>query len=275
VTAGPSPPALLELAGVERQRGEGLQAFTLRIESFHLRAGERLAVTGASGSGKSTFLDLLGMVLSPGRAETFRFRERDGTTLDIADAWRSRDMGRLSSVRAREIGYVLQTGGLLPFLNLNQNVALSRRLLGLDDDGFTDELLESLALVALGGKRPRELSIGERQRASIARAFAHRPQLVLADEPTASLDPQQGLRVCELMLSLAERYGIALVIVTHDWGLVERLGLSEARMRPGSNSHHSISHIAYPTNGRADLRTDRPGTHAPGSAGNAENRANL
>jgi putative ABC transport system ATP-binding protein len=273
VTAGPS--ALLELVGVERQRGTGHQGFSLHIDTFRLNPGERLAVTGASGSGKSTFLDLLGLVLSPGRAETFRFRERDGTAFDVADGWRNRRTGRLSALRAKEIGYVLQTGGLLPFLNLNENVALSRRLLGLDDDGFTGELLESLALVALGGKLPRELSIGERQRAAIARAFAHRPQLVLADEPTASLDPQQGLRVCELMLSLAERYGIALVIVTHDWGLVERLGLPEARMRPVSDPRRSISQFAYPKNGRTDRRPDRPAARAPGSTGNAENRADL
>ena len=273
MTAGPAPPPLLELAGVERQRGTGPQGFSLHVDTFRLNPGECLAVTGASGSGKSTFLDLLGLVLSPDRAETFRFREHDGTAFDVADGWRSRRMGRLSALRAREIGYVLQTGGLLPFLNVRQNVALSRRLLGLPDDGFTDELLEPLGLLPLLGKLPRELSIGERQRAAIARAFAHRPQLVLADEPTASLDPQQGLRVCELMLSLAERYGIALVIVTHDWSLVERLGLPDARMRPGNDPRHRVSHIAYPTNGRADLRLDRPGTHAPGSAANAGTRA--
>lgn len=255
MTAGPS--ALLELGGVERQRGKGPQAFTLWVDAFRLYPGERLAVTGASGSGKSTFLDLLGLVLSPDRAESFRFRDRDGTTLDIADAWRSRHTGRLSALRAREVGYVLQTGGLLPFLNVRQNVALSRRLLGLPDDGFTDELLEPLGLLPLLGKLPRELSIGERQRAAIARAFAHRPQLVLADEPTASLDPPQGLRICELMLSLAKRHEIALVIVTHDWGLVERLGLAEARVRPALDRGHSVSRVEYPA----------PGAHAPGPAG--------
>ncbi|QXP83322.1 ABC transporter ATP-binding protein [Methylococcus sp. Mc7] len=218
---------LLELAGVERRRGEGEGAFTLAVEGLSLREGECLAVTGPSGSGKSTLLDLLGLVLRPDRADAFRFLDQD-----VAALWRSGGDGGLAALRSRHLGYVLQTGGLLPFLDLRENVELSRRLLGLKPDALTGELLARLGLTRLKAKKPRALSVGERQRAAIARAFAHRPALVLADEPTAALDPPQALEVCRLMLELAAEFGIALVIVSHDWALVRRLGLPEVRVVP-------------------------------------------
>ncbi|MDD2769583.1 MAG: ABC transporter ATP-binding protein [Methylococcus sp.] len=218
---------LLELAGVERRRGEGEGAFTLEVESLSLREGECLAVTGPSGSGKSTLLDLLGLVLCPDRADAFRFFDQD-----VAALWRSGRDGGLAFLRSRHLGYVLQTGGLLPFLNLRENVELSRRLLGLGPDALTDELLARLGLTRLKAQKPRALSVGERQRTAIARAFAHRPALVLADEPTAALDPPQALEVCRLMLEFAAEFGIALVVVSHDWMLMRRLGLAEVRVVP-------------------------------------------
>jgi putative ABC transport system ATP-binding protein len=219
--------SLLELAGVERRRGEGEGAFTLEVGELSLRAGDCLAVTGPSGSGKSTLLDLLGLVLCPDRAEVFRFLDRD-----VAALWRSGGDGGLAALRSRHLGYVLQTGGLLPFLDLRENVELSRRLLGLGPDSLTGELLARLGLTHLKAKKPRALSVGERQRAAIARAFAHRPALVLADEPTAALDPSLALEVCRLMRELAAEFGIALVIVSHDWALVRRLRLPELRVVP-------------------------------------------
>jgi len=241
---------MLHLAGVERQRGSGPGAFTLRIEHFSLSPGACVAVTGASGSGKSTFLDLLGLVLRPDRADVFEFRGRDATCCDLADWWRRGADGELSALRASEIGYVLQTGGLLPFLNVAQNIRVSRQLLGLAEDGFAAELMGWLAIERLAAKMPHQLSVGERQRVAIARAFAHRPRLVLADEPTAALDPPQALRVCQRMVELAASLGIALVIVSHDWGLVRTLGLPEAVVEPNETPGHSGSRLAYvPPNG--------------------------
>ncbi|RYU59902.1 ABC transporter ATP-binding protein [Methylolobus aquaticus] len=236
---------MLHLARVERQRGSGPGAFTLRVEHFSLGAGDCVAVTGASGSGKSTFLDLLGLVLRPDRADVFEFRGRDATCCDLADWWRRGADGELSALRASEIGYVLQTGGLLPFLNVAQNIRVSRQLLGLAEDGFAAELMGWLAIERLAAKMPQQLSVGERQRVAIARAFAHRPRLVLADEPTAALDPPQALRVCQRMVELAASLGIALVIVSHDWGLVRTLGLPEAVVEPNETPEHSGSCIDY------------------------------
>lgn len=205
-----------------------------------------MAVTGPSGSGKSTFLDLLGLVLKPDKAAVFKFRTRDDALFDVGAGWRNRLDRDLSMLRAREVGYVLQTGGLLPFLNARQNIAISQCFLNVRDDGFIDELLERLDLFSAMTKMPHELSIGERQRVAIARAFAHRPQLVLADEPTASLDPKQGLHVLQQMLSLVEIFNSALVIVTHDWGMVRRLGLQELEVIPTQDSNHACGWIEFP-----------------------------
>ncbi|WP_188114812.1 ABC transporter ATP-binding protein [Methylococcus geothermalis] len=232
---------MLELSGVERRRGEGERAFTLAVEGLSLRKGECLAVTGPSGSGKSTLLDLLGLVLRPDRADAFRFLDQD-----VAALWRSGGDGGLAALRSRHLGYVLQTGGLLPFLNLRENVELSRRLLGLGPDALTGELLARLGLTHLKAEKPRALSVGERQRAAIARAFAHRPALVLADEPTAALDPPQALEVCRLMLELAAEFGIALVVVSHDWELVRKLALPQARVVPDAGSGACRSRLEWP-----------------------------
>lgn len=261
---------LLQLAGVERRRGSGPGAFTLRIERFSLGPGDCVAVTGASGSGKSTFLDLLGLALRPDRAEVFEFRCRDETRCDLAAWWRSSADGKLSALRAREIGYVLQTGGLMPFLNVAQNIRVSRQLLGLTEDGFAAELMGWLAIERLAAKMPHQLSVGERQRVAIARAFAHRPRLVLADEPTAALDPPQALRVCQRMVELGASLGIALVIVSHDWGLVRTLGIPEAVVEPDETLGHSGSRLAYiPLTGPDAPQAGSNGPIAPASSASA------
>jgi putative ABC transport system ATP-binding protein len=234
---------LLELQGVQRSRGEGNNTFRLCVNHFRLEAGQCLAVTGPSGSGKSTFLDLLGLVLRPDKADVFKFRTHDRKLFDVGAGWRNGLDRELSMLRAREVGYVLQTGGLLPFLNARQNIAISQSLLSDRDDAFVDELQSRLDIFSVATKMPHELSIGERQRVAIARAFAHRPHLVLADEPTASLDPKQGKHVLLQMLSLVQISSSALVIVTHDWGMVRSLGIKELEVRPTHDSNHACSWI--------------------------------
>jgi len=219
----------LALRDVRRRRGDGADAFVLEVPALEVARGTCVAVTGPSGSGKSTLLDLLGLVLRPDAAATFRL----GGDVDVAALWAGDDADGLASVRARRIGYVLQTGGLLPFLDARGNVGLSPRLLGerLDEALFA-RLVDALGLGGLLGKMPRALSIGERQRVAIARALAHRPALVLADEPTAALDPVQGRRVMELLVALCAELGATAVVVSHDWELVRSLGVREVRAVP-------------------------------------------
>jgi len=235
-------PLLLRLQGASFRRGDGADSFVLEVPSFAVAAGACLAVTGASGSGKSTLLDLLGLVLRPDTAARFQLRGEDGEAIDLAALWQRNDRDGLAAVRARLIGYVLQTGGLLPFLNARQNIHLSRRLLGLGaDDGLVARLVDVLGIRALLDRKPHALSIGERQRVAIARALAHRPALLLADEPTAALDPGQAVAVMELLLALVREIRVTAIIVTHDWDLVQSLGLREVRAvqlqgGPGSTS---------------------------------------
>ena len=210
-------------------RGAGADSFRIEAPSASLKSGDILALTGPSGSGKSTLLEILGLVLEPERGGIFTWQTQAGSTpLDIADLWTRRRESLMSDLRAKQLGFVLQSGGLMPFLNVRENIALPRLLAGMKGwADSVDRLIETLGIGHLLAKKPHQLSVGERQRTSIARALAHEPPLLLADEPTAALDPARAEIVMKLMVDLvADRQGMA-VIVTHDRDLIHRLGLRE------------------------------------------------
>src|SRR5690606_23384060 len=160
-------------------------------------------LVGPSGSGKSTLLDLLALVLAPdpGGEMLLRVGERE---IDLLRLWRDGRQERLAQLRSRELGYVLQTGGLLGFLDVRRNIGLSRALLGMLDDGSVLRLAQQLEIAEQLDKYPAALSVGQRQRVGIARALAHGPRLLLADEPTASLDPLNAARVQQLLLEQSQ-----------------------------------------------------------------------
>jgi len=137
--------------------------------------------------------------------------------LDINGLWQRGAYGDLARTRARRIGFVLQTGGLLPYLDVQSNIEMSRRIARRPGrNNPVPDLIDDLGLPHLISKMPHQLSVGERQRVSIARAMAHEPELLLADEPTAALDPVLSEQVISLMLDLVARSGTTAVIVTHD-----------------------------------------------------------
>jgi putative ABC transport system ATP-binding protein len=218
---------IISLENVERVRGSTGEPFRLRIERLAIAAGERVALLGPSGCGKSTCLDLVAMTLRPTSADHFWLNLDGERQTDVAALWERADRATMTARRARYFGYVLQTGALLPFLSIYENVVISRRLLGLTCPGPALEILEFLGVAHLAGRMPARVSIGERQRAAVARALAHGPKIVLADEPTASLDPSNAEKVMELFVRLAAELGITLVVVSHDRTLVERM-----RLRP-------------------------------------------
>lgn len=216
---------MLNLSAVHKSRGVGSQRYSLVIPALALRAGEQVAIVGPSGCGKSTLLDLLALVLAPDQVGQFEFNRQD-----IAGLWRADKQSTLAALRSEHLGYVLQTGGLLGFLDVRGNIALSRQLLGLKDDGSVARLAEQLEIGDQLAKKPAALSVGQRQRVSCARALAHAPQLVLADEPTASLDPLNAKRVMHALLAQAGKHRAACVIATHDEPLARASGLQVRRI---------------------------------------------
>lgn len=183
--------------------------------SFSIAPGEAVAIVGASGSGKSTLLGLLAGLDSPSGG-TVKIRGQDLFALD--------EDGR-AAVRGTCLGFVFQSFQLLPALTALENVMLPLELAGRSDARREAEAW--LGRVGLDGRLahyPRQLSGGEQQRVAVARAFAPRPALVLADEPTGNLDVATGEAVIELMFSLNAESGTTLVLVTHDHALAARCG---------------------------------------------------
>ncbi|MGY4526107.1 ATP-binding cassette domain-containing protein [Pseudomonas sp. TE21394] len=216
---------MISLHGVRKTRGQGAQRYSLQIDRLQLAAGARVALVGPSGCGKSTLLDLLALVLAPDAAEGFVF-----AGYDVAGLWRQRRLDQLAALRSRQLGYVLQAGGLLGFLDVRGNIRLPRQLLGLGEDGSVERLAEALDVHDQLAKKPAALSLGQRQRVSCARALAHAPALLLADEPTAALDPVNAERVMQLLLREAQARQVTCVLATHDEALARRAGLNVLRM---------------------------------------------
>jgi len=167
------------------------------------------------------------MILMPSKSGSFRFTPReDSTASDIGLIWRSRDSDQLSDLRSRHIGYVLQHGGLLPYLTVQKNIELPRELLNLPVNGVASDLAGKLGITQQLNKLPAALSVGQRQRAAIARALAHEPPIVIADEPTAAIDPLNAKRILALLVELVESLGVTLILATHAHDLVRQRGFT-------------------------------------------------
>ena len=200
--------------------------FRLSIPRLDIDAGAKLAFVGESGSGKSTLLELLAMILRPTSSSAFGFSPPvEDTVYDIAGIWNDGDADALSDLRSRHIGYVLQTGGLLPYLTVRENVDLSRRLLQMPVDDAAQQWATKLKIGQQLDKLPAALSGGQRQRAAIARALAHDPAVLIADEPTASIDPLNAERIMDVMAGLADELGVTLIVASHAHDLMQQAGL--------------------------------------------------
>ena len=185
----------------------------LREIDLAVTRGEAVAVVGASGSGKSTLLAILAGLDTPSVGTV----ELDGVDLTALDE------DRRAELRGRSLGFVFQSFQLLPALSALENVMLP---LELTNNPQAEELAkEALVRVGLGERLhhyPKHLSGGEQQRVALARAFVVRPKVLLADEPTGSLDAASGAGVIDLLFGMNREYGTTLVLVTHDEGLAAR-----------------------------------------------------
>lgn len=176
--------------------------------SFAVGAGERLALTGPSGSGKSTLLNCLGGVDRPDSGRIVL----EGTEIQALDS------DALATLRRRRLGTVFQFFHLLPTLNTFENVELPLQLIGIPAAERTKRVTEALSRLGLSARAqalPAQLSGGEQQRVAIARALIHRPQLILADEPTGNLDSANGAVILNLLRELTDETRTTLVLVTH------------------------------------------------------------
>jgi putative ABC transport system ATP-binding protein len=176
--------------------------------SFAVERGEVVALLGASGSGKTTLLNLISGIDSP---------DSGRVSLDGVEVTALREPRR-TLLRRRRIGFVFQFFNLIPTLTVGENVALPLELLGEGDATAQQraaELLQQVGLAAVAARYPETLSGGEQQRAAIARALAHRPALLLADEPTGNLDEDSGARIIELLTGLARGQDTTMLLVTH------------------------------------------------------------
>ena len=195
---------LVMVYGKGRTRNEVLKGVDLTVPR-----GALIAIMGPSGSGKSTLLHILGLVEEPTEGRLVL----DGE--DIYGGGRP-DCNRL---RRQKIGFIFQFPNLIPFLTAKENVMLPMDLDGVSDRQARQragELLEYLGVAERSEDLPEHMSGGEKQRVMIARALANRPKMILADEPTASLDAERGLSVMHVLRKIANEQGTAILVVTHD-----------------------------------------------------------
>lgn len=222
---------IYQLLNVSRARGDEKNGFLVQIPLLTVRAGDRVCITGPSGSGKSTILGLMGLALAPSAADSFVFSSANAAEVDVVAAWRARQYGLLGKLRGGSIGYVLQSGALLPFLKVRDQIELSRQLSGKAASGSVEALARELGIERLLNSYPENISVGERQRVAIARALAHEPAVILADEPTAALDPGRASDVLEQLVAGTERRGMALVLATHDASMSQRWKMTPMSIR--------------------------------------------
>lgn len=223
----------LSLDRVEVVRGSGAHRVTaLREVTLHVEEGEIVVLDGPSGSGKTTLLALAGGLLRP-HSGTVRLEGCDLGTIAAGERRR---------LRARRVGFVFQHGNLLSALSARQNVLLGGLVARMDPDecvASAEELLDRLGLVDLADRFPDSLSGGEEMRVAVARALVHRPALVLADEPSASLDGESARVVAAALARLARHRGSAVLVATHDARLLpiasRRIGLLDGRVAEGDS----------------------------------------
>lgn len=218
---------LSKVYGEGRTRVEALKGVNLAV-----RPGELFAIMGPSGSGKSTMLTILGLVTEPTEGRL---------VLDGDDIYNGK-RPNLQLLRRHKLGFIFQFANLIPFLTAKENVLFPLELIGMVGRRATQratELLEYLDVADRADHLPEQLSGGERQRVAIARALANSPKVILADEPTASLDTERGLSVMRLLRKLSNDHGTAILVVTHDTRMIGEIDgvihLMDGRIVQGNN----------------------------------------
>ena len=202
--------SLLKLDKVSKVYGEGNTEVTaLHRISLDVKAGEFIGIVGPSGSGKSTLLSIAGALLSPSKGDIY-IREQNITKLSEKE---------MTDIRLKKIGFIFQFANLVPYLNVKEQllyIAKLKKDSKQESEKRADHLLAAFGLGERKNHYPNQLSGGEKQRVAIARAFMNNPDLILADEPTASLDSKRAREVVEMMKREVKESQKAAIMITHD-----------------------------------------------------------
>ena len=207
--------SVLEFKNVTKSYQDGNKEIeALKQTNFKIEEGQFIAIIGPSGSGKSTFLTLAGGLQTPSKGQII-INGKDYTNLSEKER---------SKLRFNDIGFVLQASNLVPFLTAKQQLELVDRINKKRKQTLQDQksLFKELGIDHLENKLPKDLSGGERQRLAIARALYNNPAIILADEPTASLDSDRAFEVVDLLLKECKEKNKSIIMVTHDNRMIEK-----------------------------------------------------
>jgi putative ABC transport system ATP-binding protein len=230
--------AVLEASHLTKTYGAGhTEVVAVRNATLTVACGEVVALLGPSGAGKSTLLTLIGLILTPNTGSIII----GGTT--VFDNNRTQVNAR--RFRRQHLGFVFQKANLIPFLTAAENVRLAMEINDHPSRAAKRRAMELLEYLGVGGRAdnlPSKLSGGEQQRVAVARALANRPNLILADEPTAALDSVRGRQVMELFRQVAHEQDAGVIVVTHDHRALDvfdrTLEMEDGRLRTVGNMTH-------------------------------------
>ena len=229
-SASPDERKLISIVGASRtfQMGE-VAVKALDDVTLDIRAGEFLTIVGPSGSGKTTLLNLIGGLDSPSSGSILYY-DRDIARFSTSE---------LTEFRRHAVGFVFQFYNLVPNLTARENIMTATELV--DEPMDVDHALELVDMLSRQGHFPSQMSGGEQQRISIARAFAKQPKLLLCDEPTGALDFETGKKVLRTLVDLVRRFGTTVVLITHN-SAISRVADRIVRMRSGKITECAENH---------------------------------
>lgn len=224
--------ALLRIRNAALDLSDGAQAFRLEIPGFDICRGDRIAIVGPSGIGKSMFIEIMCLLRSCTRCDSFEIRDKSGQLTGLHGMPQNALIAFGQLYRRENIGILMQSGGLLNALGVEANVRLPCEIAG-QAPFDTGQLLDALGISDLKGLKVSQLSGGQKQRVALARALAIQPTMLFADEPTSALDEENAVLVLDYLARCAETQFVgASILVTHEADLARRKNFEIIQLEP-------------------------------------------